>query len=98
MPMALGRTSGFRMFLAVVPFGEQLRADYLARDVSYVTKPQRRLREICLRRGIPYLDLMPLLNHRHLQSDRIHLTSDGKAVVALALANFLRRQQVVPTR
>lgn len=94
----LGRASGFRMFLAVVPFGEQLRADYLARDVSYVTKPQRRLREICSRRAISYLDLMPLLDRRHLQSDLIHLTNEGKAVVSHALANFLKEQQLIPAR
>jgi hypothetical protein len=95
----LGKQAGFRLFLVAVPFGEQLRADYLARDAAYVTKPQRRLREICSRLGIAYLDVMPLVDRRrHLQTDFIHLTNEGKTVVAQALAKFLKKEQLIPAR
>ena len=37
----LARCNHFRLFLVVVPFAEQYRRDYLARDPQYVLKPQR---------------------------------------------------------
>ncbi|HWP48968.1 MAG TPA: SGNH/GDSL hydrolase family protein [Candidatus Limnocylindrales bacterium] len=95
----LGKTHGFRVFLVVFPFGEQLREDYLARDRAYVTKPQQKLKAICERLGIPMLDLFPDIDRKkHLLEDQIHLTREGRELVAEKIALFLKREQLVPTR
>jgi lysophospholipase L1-like esterase len=96
---SIGETSGFRLFLAVMPYGEQYRRDYLARDPGYVGKPQRMLGEICERLGIPYLDLMPDIDPASdLKQDGIHLTEAGRSKVAGRLAEFLRGQKLLPAK
>ena len=47
-----GKTHHFPVFLVVVPFAEQYRKDYLARDSNYVLKPQRILGSLMARRKI----------------------------------------------
>jgi lysophospholipase L1-like esterase len=96
---ALGRERGFRVFVVVFPFGEQLRADYLARDRAYVTLPQRRLAEIAAKHGIALLDLFDALDpERDLVEDRIHLTPHGRDVAARRIAAFLAEQGLLPLR
>ena len=92
----LGVERGFGLFLVSFPFGEQYRADYLARDRRYVLKPQRRLQEICRRLEIPYLDLYGELEPTHLESDGIHLTRSGRESAAEAIASFIEKQQLIP--
>jgi lysophospholipase L1-like esterase len=94
----LGKRASFRVFLVAVPFGEQLRKDYQARDFAYVVKPQRKLQEICGRLGIPYLDLFPVVDGEAHMTDGIHLNEAGRAVAAVKIAEFLREQQLVPRR
>lgn len=95
----LGRRNGFKVFLAAVPFGEQLRKDYLARDYDYVVKPQRHLRQISEQLHIPYLDLLNDLDRDvDFLKDRIHLTPHGKQVVAERIATLLIAQGTVPMR
>ncbi len=94
---ALGREHGFRVFLVLFPFGDQLRPDYLARDRSYVLYPQRKLEEITRRLGIPYLDLYPVLDLTHdFLPDRIHLTARGRTVAAERIARFLADERLLP--
>ena len=95
----LGRSSRFGLFLVAMPYGEQFRKDYLARDYAYVTKPQRHLEQICRRLGIAYLDLFPALDpQRHMARDRVHLTPAGRAVVAERTAAFLKSERLIPAR
>ena len=93
----LGQKSGFRVFLVAIPFAEQLRKDYMARDAAYVTKPQRYLREICGRLQIPYLDLLPFLNRQLFVPDLVHLTPGGRDVAGQQMASFLKEQGLIPS-
>jgi lysophospholipase L1-like esterase len=93
----LGRAHAFGIFLVVFPFGEQYRADYLARDRDYVLKPQRKLGEIAGRLGVPLLDLYPHLDReRDLEPDGIHLTAAGRRRVGARLAGFLEEEHLLP--
>ncbi len=93
----IGKKKGFRVFLVAFPFGEQLRDDYLSRDIAYVTKPQRKLKSICKKHDIAYLDLFNYLEReKHLLDDDIHLTKEGKKLVATKIAAFLKGNDFVP--
>jgi lysophospholipase L1-like esterase len=92
----LGKAHSFRVFLVVVPFGEQYRAEYLARDRNYVLKPQRILKDQMAEMGIPYLDLYPALNFDSFVPDHIHLTSAGKQRAAEQIAKFLSDKTLIP--
>lgn len=97
--VGLGRERGFRLFVVVFPFAEQLRPDYLARDRAYVTLPQREMRKVGAKLGVPVLDLMGALDAtRDFEPDRIHLTASGRRATAAAVAEFLLRQRLVPPR
>ena len=94
---ARGKLHNFRVFLVAFPFGDQYRNDYLERDRDYVLKPQRRLREICARLAIPYLDLYAKLDvERDLETDGIHLTAAGRRRVGTLAADFLVARGLVP--
>jgi len=94
---ALGDEHGFRVFLVMFPFGEQLRQDYLARDRDYVLKPQRKLRGICERLELDCLDLFDTLTReRDLDPDLIHLTQAGRERTAERIESFLVERGLVP--
>jgi lysophospholipase L1-like esterase len=94
-----GKKNGFRVFLVAFPFGEQLRNDYLNRDFNYVTKPQRKLREICQKLNIPFLDLFyDLERGEHFIDDGIHLSKEGRRAAAYQIAAFLEEEHLVPRR
>jgi len=86
----------FRLFLIVVPFGEQYRGDYLARDANHVLKPQRTLAQIAGTFNIPYLDLYPYLDRASFARDLIHLNEHGKQPAAEKIAEFLFTQHLLP--
>lgn len=93
----LGRKHGFRVFVVVVPFADQLRPDYLARDRAYVTFPQRKLKEIGGKLGVPVLDLMPYFDaSRDMDKDRVHLTESGRTITAERVADFVVKEHLVP--
>lgn len=92
----LGRQNNFRVFIVVVPTGEQYNASYLARDRNYVLKPQRKLKEIAERLSIPFYDLYPDLK-AGMFVDGIHLTKEGREVVGQRVAAFLTQSQLLPT-
>ena len=85
----LGRQKNFAVFLAVFPVATQYQQDYLTRDRDYVLKPQRKLKEICARLGIPYYDLYPDLNASLFDSEALHLTKEGRARAGQLIAEFL---------
>jgi lysophospholipase L1-like esterase len=93
----LGRKNNFRLFLVAFPFGEQMRKDYLARDYNYVIKPQLKLKAICEKLDIAFLDLFNELHkEKHLLPDQIHLTREGRMFVAKRIATFLEQEGFVP--
>jgi lysophospholipase L1-like esterase len=94
----LGKAHKFRVFLIVVPFGEQYRTDYLARDRNYVLKPQRILQAQMSDLKIPYLDLYPYLNNDCFVADRSHLTGEGKRRASEQIAKFLANEKLIPLR
>lgn len=88
---------GFGVFLAAVPYGEQLTGEGPLLDADIRLKPQRKLKEICRSLSIPFLDLMPYLHiEAHFKSDLIHLKPAGRQRVADELATFLKENQLVP--
>jgi lysophospholipase L1-like esterase len=94
----LGKEHHFRLFLVVVPFAEQYRKDYLARDSNYVLKPQRILGALMASLKIPYLDLYPHLDSDCFESDHIHLNEKGKQRAAEKIAEFLRTEKLLPVK
>lgn len=93
---ALGREKGFRVFLTVFPVATQYQQDYLARDRNHVLMPQRKLKEICARLGIPFYDLYPDLAPDLIGPDAIHLTKEGRVRAGQAIAKFLEREKLLP--
>lgn len=85
---ALGRDRGFGLFLVAFPIGAQYNAEYLTRDRDYVLKPQHRLRVICERLQIPFLDLYSALSPSAFR-DGIHLTGPGRQLAGERIASFL---------
>lgn len=95
--VSLGKQNGFKVFLVVFPFGEQLRKDYLEKDFNYVTKPQQKLKSICDRLDIPCLDLFDQLDRKeHLLDDEIHLTKEGRELASKKIAEFLENHDLIP--
>lgn len=93
---ALGREKGFRVFLTVFPVATQYQPDYLARDRAHVLMPQRKVKEICARLGIPFYDLYPELSPDSIGPDAIHLTKAGRVRAGQAIARFLERENLLP--
>ncbi len=93
---ALGREKGFRFFLTVFPVATQYQQDYLTRDRAHVLMPQRKLKEICARLGIPFYDLYPELSPNLIGPDAIHLTKEGRVRAGQAIARFLERESLLP--
>ena len=91
----LGRQHGFSVFLVAFPISDQYREDYLSRDPDYVLKPQRKLKEICGRLGIPFYDLYPELQPS-MFTDEIHMTRPGRQLAGRKIAAFLKQQKLVP--
>lgn len=88
----LGREHDFRVAVVVFPVRDQYRPEDLARDRSFVLKPQRELRALCDRLDLPLLDLYDELDpERHLLPDGLHLTAEGRARVARRVATFLEQ-------
>jgi lysophospholipase L1-like esterase len=96
---ALCRARGLRLCLVVFPFAFQLDAGEAADD------PQRRLREFARERGLPALDLLPVLRARAKADgiaaadyflDEAHPSPLGSVVVGNALSEFVIGQGLLP--
>ncbi len=88
--LEMGRQHDFRVFVVAFPLAVQYDPDYLARDRDYVLKPQRKLRAICERLGIPFYDLYPQMTAEHFLDDAVHLTGPGRQIAGERIADFLR--------
>jgi lysophospholipase L1-like esterase len=91
----LGRQKHFAVFLVVFPVATQYNENYLARNRDYVLKPQRKLKEICARLGIPYYDLYSNVNPGLFGPDAIHLTKEGRERVGQLVAHFIVSQELL---
>jgi lysophospholipase L1-like esterase len=91
----LGRERGFSVFVLAFPLAVQYDTDYLVKDREYVLKPQRKLREICMRLGLPFYDLYGDLGAGHFIDDGLHLTAEGRRVAGGALAGFLSKSGLI---
>lgn len=83
---ALARTHGFRVALACLPVAFQVYAQFLEDG------PQREMAERARRRGLPFLDLLPVFREhrgRNLFFDHCHPNEEGNDLVARALAPFV---------
>jgi len=95
--VALGRERHFPVFVVAFPLGSQYDPGYLARDRDYVLKPQRKLREICDRLGIPFYDLYKDLGPADFKpGDDIHLSAQGRRAAGVAIAKFLTTSGLLP--
>ncbi|MBI3694464.1 MAG: SGNH/GDSL hydrolase family protein [Acidobacteria bacterium] len=89
------RPLGARLVVVMVPYRPQFDARLLARDRSYVLKPQRMMAQICAAQGVPLLDLYPVMAQHGgptLFVDNYHFSRAGHHVVAEALLHFLHAQ------
>jgi len=86
---ALSGQAGARVLVTAVPFGPQFEGDLLEKEREYTTYPQTRLREICERQGVDFLDLLPAFEESGgdtLFYDLVHMTAEGHRLTAEALA------------
>jgi len=87
---------GTRLAIALFPVHIQVMGHYEDH------RPQDRCREMCARRGIPYLDLLPSLRadwqarKEKLFYDHCHYTPYGYTVVARAILAGLDREKLIP--
>ncbi len=90
------REKGTSLAIALFPVHIQVLGSY---QDNY---PQDRCRELCSRRGIPYLDILPALRadwqakNERLFYDHCHYTPYGNTVVARALLAGLDRGALIP--
>lgn len=88
---------GIPILMTVAPPKIQYAAKYLEMDKQFLLSPQRRLREICARLGIPFYDLYPDLNAERFR-DSIHFDKQGRQIVGERLALFLAQNGAVPRK
>ena len=94
--LGFGQQKGFSLFVVMVPLKEQYRTEYLARDRDLVLKPQKKMKELCEKLGIPFLDLYPHMTAELFVNDGIHLTKEGRLRVGSTVAAFLLREKLLP--
>ncbi len=87
----LSRAAGAQLLLAITPLVREL-GDPGPRD--YEVKARQRLQTFSEERGLPYLDVLPLMlaaaEPRRFFRDRIHLNNAGNELVARELAGAVR--------
>jgi lysophospholipase L1-like esterase len=89
-----------KLIIVASPYEPQLTYRVDSDNFAYVTKPQHKLRELCDKHGIPFLDLFPsfaaeCFKGRRLFEDGIHFNEDGHRVAASEILRFLESQGVV---
>ena len=90
------REKGTPLAIALFPVHIQVLGSY---QDHY---PQDRCRELCARRGIPYLDILPALradwqaHNQKLFYDHCHYTTYGYGVVAREILAGLDRENLIP--
>lgn len=90
------REKGVPLAIALFPVHIQVLGTY------HDHYPQDRCRELCARRGVPYLDILPALRaawrekEEKLYYDHCHYTPHGNTVVARAILAGLDRENLIP--
>jgi len=87
---------GARFAVVAVPMKAQLAKHLLRDHGDYTLKPQRNVREICERLGVPFLDLHPafLKQDVNLFRDALHLSKEGHKVAARQILAFIQEQHL----
>jgi lysophospholipase L1-like esterase len=93
----IAQARGIPLLMTVAPLRLQYTTDYLQKDREFVLRPQRRVREICERRGIPFHDLYADLSADRFM-DSLHFSKEGRQIAGERLAAFLVRNGVVPRK
>jgi len=86
------RENGIKFMVMCLPVSFQVYAGFLD------DTPQKRIRAIAEKEGIPFLDLLPQLrknNKSNLFYDHCHLNSEGQHIVAQKLYQFLVTQKLL---
>ena len=81
-----------RVVVLSVPFGPQYDRPLLGQEREYVTKPQRKMKEVCTQLGLPLVDLFPLFEHEdgaELFYDFVHMVPKGHRLAAESLTRNL---------
>jgi len=80
------------LIIAIFPVRDQVDDEYLNKDRDYVLYPQRRIKQICEKYDIPYMDLTFALYQgggRALFADYLHLKKEGNDIVAVEFKQYL---------
>lgn len=88
----LSASVGARVVVLSVPFGPQYDQPLLSQEREYVTKPQRKMSQVCNELGIPLVDLFPLFETEggaELFYDFVHMVPKGHRPAAESLARNL---------
>lgn len=91
-----------RLVIVIFPYEAQLRLTG-APDVEYVLKPQRKMRALCEKYGVPCLDPFPVFAARNARGERlfedgIHLNKAGHDLTAKEIFRFLGQEELIPVR
>lgn len=87
----LARKHDFSLVIVSFPVAYQVYAEILA------DAPQREMRKICEKHGLPCLDLLPLFrshNKENLFFDHCHPKERGNDLVGRAIAEFIQREVI----
>lgn len=89
------------LIILIFPISDQVDKEYLDRDRDYVLYPQSRIKAICDKFEIPYLDLTEALQRaggREIYSDYVHLTGEGNDVIADELTWYFTQERAYMPR
>jgi hypothetical protein len=100
----IARGVGAKLLVVAVPYEPQLDVGLLDRERGVALEPQARLRGICERLGIPFLDLEPAFEARlrapeapKLYEDKVHLSPEGHVLAERVLRERLVAEDWLPS-
>ena len=88
----MSESVGARVLVLSVPFGPQYEEPLLSQERDYVTKPQRKMAQVCSKLEIPLIDLFSLFESEggeELFYDLVHMIPKGHRLAAEELARTL---------
>jgi hypothetical protein len=85
-----------KLVIVTIPYELQIVTDSLVTEYFDFNYPQEYIHEYCRLRGIPYLDLLPILREHVRESKEAifvtndyHLNNHGHRIIGLSIAEFL---------
>ena len=88
----MSESVGARVVVLSVPFGPQFEEPLLSEEREYVTKPQRKMAEVCAELNIPLVDLFPHFESQggeEIFYDLVHMIPKGHRIAAEQLVRTL---------